>query len=114
MKTDELTDVQLDYWVAKALGKKYVSIGLAGVCWAGANHQDQDGGFFAPSTSWSDGGPILERKRISLVTVTVNWGSAPPVWRANVLGKPAPYAFGRTMLEAGMRALVKSEFGDEV
>lgn len=104
-KTAELEGALLDAAVAKALGKSYITIGRNG-CWAGATHQDQDGGFFAPSSRWDQGGPIIERESLELLGITKER------WQATNLDDDCEY--GPTLLIAAMRAYVRSKFGEEV
>ncbi|WP_186200644.1 DUF2591 domain-containing protein [Burkholderia gladioli] len=117
MKVAELIGALLDYWVARAEDYPlscdwdqgdYILIGT------GAGDLEQ----FAPSTDWSDGGPIIERARIDL--------KAPPNmdapdehvdWAASVPDPNVAYTreyFGETPLIAAMRAYVASKFGDDV
>lgn len=107
MRTTELTGTVLDYWVARAEAHKW-KMGSNNIpqyppastnCWQS----------WRPSTSWAQGGPIIERERIEL--------SAPPsgewIGVTYVNGKlivpEAP-----TPLVAAMRAHVASKFGDVV
>lgn len=64
---------------------------------------------FAPSTSWADGGPIIERERITLESP--DWGVPTQDWTATV-GEFS--ATGLTPLVAAMRAYVASKLGEEV
>ena len=101
-KTAELTGRDLDNAAAKALGAD-----VAGYDWS-------------PSTAWKDGGPIIERERITMQA------SQSGDWRA-FLGDgttnagtgrsasvPMIHARGDTPLIAAMRAFVASKLGDEV
>lgn len=60
---------------------------------------------FSPSTEWDDGGPIIERERISVIERTTHWV-------ADLRGT-SPVA-GPTALIAAMRAYVASKLGEEV
>lgn len=110
MKTSELTGALLDYWVARAEG-----IAHKDIFWR--EHGDfwtwgHDYGY-APSTDWAQGGPIIERARI-----TIAWQPMKGEWMAGMTSA--------TMLEfrwcgqaeapmvAAMRAYVTSKFGAEV
>ena len=68
-------------------------------------------GTFRPSTEWNDGGPIIERERISIV----HGGMGD--WHA-FMGDPqegvAGDGEGLSPLIAAMRAYVASKFGDKV
>lgn len=106
--SDELTGALLDAAVAKALGKHYVAISQDGArCWAGTSHQDQEGGFFSPSSNWSDAGPIID-----LYIYEIERDDIINDWRA-VTGPLASVkqfsAYGPTLLIAAMRAFVASK-----
>ncbi|MCA3785291.1 phage protein NinX family protein, partial [Burkholderia sp.] len=72
---------------------------------------------FAPSSSWADGGPIVER--LPFDAFERDGGRGP--WRA-VLHRAVPAAgerctfnqSGPTLLVAAMRTLVASTFGDDL
>jgi hypothetical protein len=124
----ELTGAELDYWVARAdeenIRRSY-------------RHQDffkgierkSDGGVvivekypdmdrevpFEPSTDWEDGGPIIEREKIS---VLVGWQASMRVTLTfkDSFGNESRvgcsyFDNGSTPLEAAMRCFVKSKFG---
>jgi hypothetical protein len=152
MKVSELTGVMLDLWVAKADGATIVPAAefakarentawLTDDKWIG----DEPGseprklirwgpdlyGVFSPSTTWSDGGPIIERAAIGWrdrgrnAHVGVHkglssWEDQP--WEAWYCddgpegGNPEMnhVQVGPTLLIAAMRAFVASKFGDTV
>lgn len=68
-----------------------------------------------PSTSWADGGPIIERERIEPA-----WDDIKERWYAQLVhsalasGRQRSDGIGPTLLIAAMRAYVASKFGDEV
>jgi hypothetical protein len=63
---------------------------------------------FEPSENWGDGGPIIEREKITLDV----WGDE---WLATRIEDPAiSEAIGPTPLIAAMRCYVVSQLGDEV
>ncbi len=72
---------------------------------------------FAPSSSWADGGPIVERLPFAAFECEGGRGA----WRA-VLHRAVPAAgerctfnhAGPTLLVAAMRTLVAPTFGDDV
>ena len=111
IKTSELKDRALDYVVAKCKGKGIefddprdpwlVVDGIA----------DQPLHSYTPSTDWSQGGPIVERERISVVDV-----DGYDFWKADKLNKEAipVISYGPTPLIAAMRCYVASKLGDEV
>jgi hypothetical protein len=96
MKTNELTGAALDWAVAK--------------CEGGVGENQLLGAWYAPSTDWSQGGPIIEREGI-----TVSDGS--PVtgleWMACDRGS-THIQHGPTYLIAAMRCYVASKLGDDV
>lgn len=104
MKTDELTGVLLDHWVAiaeqKNGGEWYME--SDGVTWV----RKGDSTVFRPSKLWQCGGPIIERE-IGLLT-----RHGPTNW--NALANGSAPGRGSTPLIAAMRAYVASKFGDSV
>lgn len=141
MKTAELEDGLLNYWVAKAEGWNFF--------WSKHNHWvvtkpngtrytacegwaqfDSDTGAenhrphpsealenFYPASHWEDGGPIIDRDRISTRADEYQ----KDLWYAEMIPLPDnplwPARFdskGRTALEAAMRAKVASKYGDDV
>lgn len=130
MKVSELEGAQLDAWVAHALGyasPASVPEQLCGTWYAG----ESDGGVCAwqPSTDWAQGGPIIERERISIVDIKATEGDmwSPErgqfsafidsvrcldSWEGNKSFDGTQ--IGPTPLIAAMRAFVASKFGDNV
>lgn len=112
IKTSELSDEKLNWAVAKCNGKGIefddprdpwlVVDGIA----------DQPLHSYTPSTDWSQGGPIIERERIS-----IRPDVASPLIRAFVIRPPNGLSHryvGPTPLIAAMRCYVASKLGDEV
>ncbi len=62
------------------------------------------------STTWEDGGPLIEKYRISICP-SIFGG-----WDAECLEPPMTgnYSKGTSPLESGMRAIVAAKLGDEV
>lgn len=89
MKTSELTGAALDWAVAKC-EKDGVKYGAKGY-----------------STDWSQGGPIIEREKI-----TTSW-RAGHAWFA-FWREGGAYIYGPTPLIAAMRCYVASKLGGEV
>lgn len=109
--TAELTGAALDWAVAKCEGKRLSGASLA---YQVREHGTVTDGFcpYSPSTDWSQGGPIIERERITLQA----GGWHDNVWRACHEGAH-PYAgrqYGPTALIAALRCYVASRFGDSV
>lgn len=107
-KTSELTGAALDWAVTKTefpndefpFGRVYIRCGELLV----------DAAPFAPSTDWSQGGPIIERERIDIRHRPHPWGDIEATGR---LGSPIN-EFGPTPLIAAMRCHVASRLGDTV
>lgn len=116
VKTSELTGLALDYAVAKCEGMAKFS------------HLASSKYHFAPSTSWEQGGPIIEREGILLRAIRKYDYSLDGQWLAMYDGtnigsmvqwvKRADfirhYLSGPTPLIAAMRCYVASKLGEEV
>ena len=102
IKTSELRDAALDWAVAKCESG----------CGPDAEFFTSDHNDFIPSTDWSQGGPIIEREKISI------WpDDASTEWLAEYrfkLQRDDEYSGGPTPLIAAMRCYVASKLGDEV
>jgi len=92
IKTSELTDAALDCAVA---------ICEHNVGW---EPEGEDRDFY--STNWSQGGPLIERERLTVGWVADTW--------AAVVGLVEHKQIGPTPLIAAMRCYVASKLGDEV
>ena len=93
IKTSELKDLALDWAVSAAKG----------LSWKLHGH-------IPFSTDWAQGGPIIERERISFVSpneVIDEWEAIHPTQMHNE-------SYGTTPLIAAMRCFVASKLGDEV
>lgn len=114
IKTNELTREALGWAVAHAQGAGSALVlthshGCALIlsdptedCDIGENYQ--------PSINWAQGGPIIERERISFVSpneVIDEWEAIHPTQMHNE-------SYGPTPLIAAMRCYVASKCGDEV
>lgn len=108
MKTSELTGPALDWAVAKCLWLLGPDGRLTDEYCDSLRH-DQDGGF---STDWSQGGPIIEREKITIWPdeASVEWLAE----KAFTLQRDDEYWGGTTPLIAAMRCYVASKLGDEV
>ena len=115
MKTCELTGAALNWAVAKceagdglnvriANGQLYV-VGDSEI----GNHLDLDGDNWQPSGNWAQGGPIIERERISV-------GTHEDYWSADITAGETGFiqGHGPTPLIAAMRCYVASKLGEEV
>lgn len=96
MKTNELTGHALDWAVTRCEGYRLDLV---------------PEGSYAPSTDWSQGGPIIEREGISV-------DRAGLAWTADLSDSVGGYIehteSGPTPLIAAMRCYVASKLGDEV
>lgn len=105
LKVCELTDAALDWAVAKCKG---LGLGPRGF----VVYYDNNGepATWQPSTIWSQGGPIIERERMTL-RVDTRGG----FWVAFLDGDHVTARQrGETSLIAAMRCFVASKLGDEV
>ena len=121
MKTNELTGPALDWAVAKAEGKLITL--FCGVMVRNGPLLSPSKADplveWSPSTSWAQGGPIIERERVTLDLSTVDYDEAsdtcihldPPHWWSS---KGEITARGPSPLVAAMRCYVATKLGDEV
>lgn len=115
MKTNELKGNALDWAVAKAKGitvypskqgKKWLSKRWMTADYGEFNHRHGTP-WWNPSTDWAQGGPIIERERITLRNYK------PALWDASI-GRLDYVGDGKTPLIAAMRCYVASKLGEEV
>jgi hypothetical protein len=129
-KVGELDGALLDMAVAMALGAKGLEI-RSDVgdgeewCYSAEPPPEENWGYgewshyFAPSTAWEMGGPIIERERIAVLCQSVLTRDAEPRhWLAKLAEDwwkdETAMSNGPTPLIAAMRAYVASKFGAEV
>lgn len=129
-KTAELTGALLDAAVAKAQGLSVTVETIddgSTVClvdsWiegcercigveSGANTTSW---LYAPSTSWAQGGPIIERERIETSHAVSDWSAMVGyTYKLGVLKGCESFVLGPTPLIAAMRAYVAAKLGAEV
>lgn len=103
MKVAELTGPELDYWVAKAIGKDGRWEEVDREYWA-----TQDGAefIFMPHADWEDGGPLIEQY----------WPFPMGILAGLTDGKWTNWACvpGKELLVWAMRAIVFRVYGEEV
>ena len=109
-KTAQLEGALLDAAVARALGAGYALD--RGSNPPRAMRIDSTSGMyfpFMPSSKWGEGGPLIERERITIIWARENgWlGRCNSHWQV-------PEELGPTPLIAAMRAYIASRFGEEV
>jgi hypothetical protein len=104
MKVQELKGALLDYWAGKA--DKLTTFTNGPTCFLDARvhgRTEQSCIHYSPSTNWAQGGPIIEREKISVEYTGVG------IWEGY-----DPVMTGQTFLETAMRCFVASKFGEEV
>ena len=109
MKTSELTGAALDWAVAKCEGPNSVAACYYDeddlpMCLDEAPHME-----WQPSTNWAQGGPIIEREKISVWARDDEWAA-----ESFVPNQQGLECVGPTPLIAAMRCYVSSVLGDEV
>ena len=104
MKVSELTGATLNWAVAKCEGLLCFGYRTDGERF---DVEDSEGNIegFTPSTNWAQGGPIIEREK-----VTIEWTGED--WMGYI--RHDEEFFGPTPLIAAMRCYVASKLGDEV
>jgi hypothetical protein len=109
IKTSELTGAALDWAVCEATGmfKAYTQFR------SGKNFLKVYGvarnKHLHPSTDWAQGGPIIERERVSTQTTESHWDADMTTPEGKFI-----QAEGPTPLIAAMRCYVASKLGDTV
>lgn len=112
-KVSELDCLELDYWVARAKNFNGFIENYSGEPWRVWIKQGSQREIYNPSCDWSQGGPIIERKRIE-----INFNAQQKTWSArlsegNRFFKGNKFT-GETLLVAAMRCFVASRYGDKV
>ena len=110
MRVADAIGAQLDWMVAKCEDKNGVlhDDGITR-CIVIAAPSGVYKGRYAPSTDWAQGGPILDRERI-----TIRQWTDMPVIHAYMPHDGTPWGAGPTPLIAAMRCYVASKLGREV
>jgi hypothetical protein len=109
IKTSELQEEALDWAVAKCEFNEPHYEPDDWLVYVTERDSDDDGWIFKPSTDWSQGGPIIERERISTQTTE-------DYWYADLTTESGAFIqlVGDTALVAAMRCYVASKLGNEV
>lgn len=108
IKTNELTDVALDWVVAvceNALDDHYPGGKVAFF------HAVRAANGCRYSERWEQGGPIIERERITVSVKHDGWWRA---WLYDINDEPCTYVIGPTALIAALRCYVTWKLGEEV
>jgi hypothetical protein len=108
IKTSELTGSALDWAVAKAQGYGLSTLDLL--------YDIKEYTKYKPSSDWSFGGPIIERKEIGIrrnmpCSEDMQWEASPSITAKGAGGK---FGYGPTPLIAAMRCYVASNLGTEI
>ncbi|ARK81010.1 hypothetical protein BOC40_11805 [Burkholderia pseudomallei] len=120
MKVGELSGALLDYWVCKGEGLNVI-VAMRENC--GDTEPSclevNDRGVrilrHMPSTTWAEGGPIIDRVPFGIFErVDGEWAAGIYRPQAGMRDLCIAYQTGETLLIAAMRAYVASKFGDEV
>jgi hypothetical protein len=108
MKTSELTGAQLDLWVARTLELEPIPGQPEGFFFW---HDDTalHSGWFAPSTDWAPGGPLIHKFGVSIVCESLG-----VEYSASTYDMDDDCWTGSTELIATCRAIVASKYGDTV
>jgi Protein of unknown function (DUF2591) len=108
IKTNELTDRALDWAVERALGTSEF--------WFAPDEfkPQYESGESHYSTDWSQGGPIIEREKITSLCIDNDWCAVKGIKYAVTGREPDTLirVFGPTPLVAAMRCYVASKLGD--
>lgn len=113
MRTTELTGAALNRAVVKCVEKDAAMRSALGRFTFTAGRK------FEPSTNWADGGPIIDREKISVVRDEGDdyWQAVMNAQSGSMFGPGLcgdHWASGPTALIAAMRCYVASKLGDEV
>lgn len=112
MKTSEITDLALDWAVAKCKYPELVWGSSIGIHHASHQivipHLPEPQCYWNPSTNWAQGGPIIERE---LIETTRGGAYAEHFWKAT---RNSTTTYGPTPLIAAMRCYVASVLGDTI
>ena len=106
MKTNELTGAALDWAVAR--------------CEGGVGDNQLIGAWYAPSTDWAQGGPIIEREQFNRIALNVSGGYTVSKKIAELHDDNDSFIIrwvhgvGPTPLIAAMRCYVASKLGDNI
>lgn len=122
VKASEATGGVLDWLVAKAASRDVSIIDGSDGCKALVRGKNVRAGQpWSPSSNWSQGGPLIDRHRVSVSPISVEVGSyafrmagCVECWKADKAYSGAGTLYGPTTLIAAMRAIVVSELGETV
>ena len=113
IKVSEATEIQLNWLAGIASGFEMSAYGVdpslsARVPGLGVHAP------WKPTYYWKQGGPIIERERISVLDAGTCWGARIIDWGKNADGSRCRDWYGPTPLIAALRCYVASKLGKEV
>lgn len=128
MKVADLSEDLLNYYVAMACGYSVYKRNAPGYSvreegaqrggrFLGFIGAPDEGADFAPHTCWAQGGPLIERFKVSISAPSESFEGDNAQWMVNIrisCGGDGKNHFGETPLIAAMRAIVAKKFGAEV
>lgn len=114
VKTSELIGRPLDYAVAKCEGVNEEAFHLYYEPTEPADYDSHGYPEFHYSTVWAQGGPIIEREKISPAYEPSLMYDDSCRWKAVCAISDAEKQYGPTPLVAAMRSYVSSKLGDKV
>lgn len=111
VKTADLTDLALDWAVAKCeghhwrVGDRYPQYAPGGTsCWM----------TWRVSSDWAQAGPIIEREHMAISWVPSSYANTAGCWSATIPQKYNKLFYANTPLIAAMRCFCCSKLGDEI
>ncbi|MFT0547033.1 phage protein NinX family protein [Allopusillimonas ginsengisoli] len=110
MKVDDLIHKPLNWAVAQIVMPHNGAQGNVTVVSRG----NESGWIFRPSEEWQCGGPLLFNWGISTILDTANQSILSARWKAMPPASDETPSYGPDQLVAGMRCLVRQNFGDEI
>ena len=117
LKVSEATNNKLNWMVGMAMGFQTYVVDKHGMHLVEVADKDYFGYYmgqhWAPSTDWSQGGPIIGRERISVIPFDERWEARCACTVNRSVAKFIERR-GPTPLIAAMRCYVASKLGDEV
>lgn len=121
IKTSQLTGAALDWAVAKCEGATNLRHDTVATWWVdfGGEPKALSSGWsprqsWHPSTNWSQGGPIIDREKITTAYEPSMVYDDSCRWKALAAMSDNEHQYGPTPLTAAMRCYVASKLGDEV
>ena len=113
-KVSDLTGPALDWAVAKTTSQRTGKcenrpLSLRGLL---LDDNEDPSGIYSPTTNWAQGGPIIEREKISLRIEHDGWWRAANLYTYDPYN--APYYLAESPLVAAMRCYVTATLGNDI